>query len=178
MVQALSMDKSYHIAQCNHYSIVIVINYQNHTWGSICSFNDHEAFGSRRRRSPPPPPPRATLARPRQVRRSTTPRRAQRPPRDRGYMRVHMARRLYACGQPVPWPDVNLPAKWRLNSRRVSVPPVPRDGPERVQEIRRRRTCFLPRCAATPRFPSSPRRGTRSCAGSGTRKGAPAISAI
>jgi hypothetical protein len=55
--------------------------------------NDHEASGSRRQRSPPPPPPRATLARPRQVRRSTMPRCAQRPPRDKVYVRVRMARR-------------------------------------------------------------------------------------
>ena len=33
MAQALTMDKTLSITtQCKHYSIVIVINYQNHTW--------------------------------------------------------------------------------------------------------------------------------------------------
>jgi hypothetical protein len=48
---------------------------------------------------------------------------------------VRQARRLYTPGEPVPWPDVNLPARWHLNSRRGLVPPVPREGPERVKEI-------------------------------------------
>jgi hypothetical protein len=99
--------------------------------------NDHEAYGSRRRRSPQPPPPRTTPTRPRQVRRSTTPHRAQQPPWDRVYVRVRMARWLYARGEPMPWPDVNLPGRWHLKIRRVPVLPVPRDGSERVQEIRR-----------------------------------------
>jgi hypothetical protein len=38
-----------------------------------------------------------------------------------------------------PWPDVNLPVQWHLNSRRVPMPPVPCDGMERVREIHRRR---------------------------------------
>jgi hypothetical protein len=52
-------------------------------------------------------------------------------------MPVKLARRLYADGEPVPWPDVNLPARWHINSRRVPVPPILHDGPERVREIRR-----------------------------------------
>jgi hypothetical protein len=43
---------------------------------------------------------------------------------------VKLARQLFADREPVPWPNVNLPARWHLNSRRVPVPPVPRDGPE------------------------------------------------
>jgi hypothetical protein len=59
---------------------------------------------------------------------------------------VKLARSLYTGGELVPWLDVNLPTWWHLNSCRVLVPPippVPRDGPERVQEIRRR-WAFLP----------------------------------
>jgi hypothetical protein len=41
--------------------------------------------------------------------------------------------------QPVPWPDVDLPARLHLNRRRVPVPSVPRKRPEHVREIRRRR---------------------------------------
>jgi hypothetical protein len=63
---------------------------------------------------------------------------APRAPHDRVYVRVRMARRLYAHNRAMPWPDANLPARWHLNSRRVSVPPVPREGPERFLEIMRR----------------------------------------
>jgi hypothetical protein len=49
-----------------------------------------------------------------------------------------MARRLYARDRPIPWSDVNLLARWHLNSRRVPGLPIPLDGPERVREIRRR----------------------------------------
>jgi hypothetical protein len=60
------------------------------------------------------------------------------PLRDRVYVSVKLPRQLYADGEPVPWPDVNLPVQWHLNSRRVPVPPVPRDGRER------RRCALLP----------------------------------
>jgi hypothetical protein len=50
---------------------------------------------------------------------------------------VKLTRQLFADREPVPWPDVNLLVRWHLNSRRVPVPPVPRDGPERRREIRR-----------------------------------------
>jgi hypothetical protein len=39
----------------------------------------------------------------------------------------------------VPWPDVNLPAGWLLNSRRVPMPPVPREGRGRHDEVCRLR---------------------------------------
>jgi hypothetical protein len=64
--------------------------------------------------------------------------RPPRPPRllrDRIYVPATLARRLYTDCEPVPWSDINLPAANPLNSRRVPVPPVPRDGPERVREI-------------------------------------------
>jgi hypothetical protein len=58
--------------------------------------------------------------------------------RPRVYVLVKLARQLFADREPVPRPDVNLPARWHLNSRRVPVLPVPRDGPERRREIHRR----------------------------------------
>jgi hypothetical protein len=105
--------------------------------------HDDEASGSgsgsrdRRRMSPPPlpcPPPPSRHSQ--NVARAPHPTRGL---RDRVYVPVRLARRLYARGNPVPWPDVNLPARWHLNSQRVPVPPVPRNGLERVREIHRRR---------------------------------------
>jgi hypothetical protein len=92
------------------------------------------------------------------------------------YVPVRMARRLYACGQPMPWPDVNLPERWHLNSRWVPVQPVlmARNGFRRsVVDA----PCFPLRCSAIQRSPSSPRCGTHSHAGSRTRSGVPATSA-
>jgi hypothetical protein len=63
-----------------------------------------------------------------------------------------MARRLYSHNRIVPWPDVNLPRRWHLNSRRVSVPPVPRRGQERVLEIRRHRALLPPAPRRDPAF--------------------------
>jgi hypothetical protein len=59
---------------------------------------------------------------------------------------------LYQCGQSVEWPDCSLPGGWHLNSRRVPVPPVPRFGPDRVTEIRRRRVLMPARLRADPAF--------------------------
>jgi hypothetical protein len=63
-----------------------------------------------------------------------------------------MVRRLYAHNQTVPWPDVNLPGRWHLNSMRVPVPPVPREGKERVLEIRRRHALLPPTLRRDPAF--------------------------
>jgi hypothetical protein len=65
---------------------------------------------------------------------------------------VRLARWLYARGRPVPWSDVNLSTWWHLNCRRVPAPPVLRDGPERVQEIRRRRALLLMALRRNPAF--------------------------
>jgi hypothetical protein len=65
---------------------------------------------------------------------------------------MSLARRLYAKGNPTPWPDVNLPGRWHLNSRRVPVPHVLRDGPERVREIRRRRALLPQALRCDPAF--------------------------
>jgi hypothetical protein len=105
--------------------------------------HDGEAFGSGsnsrdRRRMPAPPLPRPPPppSRGRNVARAPRP---PRGPRDRIYVPFRLARQLYARGNLVPWPDVNLSARWHLNSLRVPVPPVLHDGPEHVREIRRRR---------------------------------------
>jgi hypothetical protein len=58
------------------------------------------------------------------------------------------SRRLYARGNPIPWPD----AWWHLNSRRVPGPPVPRDGLEHVREIRRRRGLLPMHLRRNPAF--------------------------
>jgi hypothetical protein len=63
-----------------------------------------------------------------------------------------MARRLYTHNRIVPWPDVNLPGRWHLNSRRVPVPPVPRRGQEQVLKIRRRRALLPPTLRRDPAF--------------------------
>jgi hypothetical protein len=63
-----------------------------------------------------------------------------------------MARRLYAHNQIVPWPDVNFPGRWHLNSRRVPSPPVSRGGQERVLEIRRHRALMPPALQRDPTF--------------------------
>jgi hypothetical protein len=47
---------------------------------------------------------------------------------------------------------VNLSAWWHLNSRRVPVPHVPRDGPERMQEIRRQRALLPMALRRDPAF--------------------------
>jgi hypothetical protein len=67
---------------------------------------------------------------------------------------MRMARRLYADNQTVPWPDVNLPGRWHLNSKRVPVPvpPVLREGQERVLEIRRCRALLPPVLRRDPAF--------------------------
>jgi hypothetical protein len=68
------------------------------------------------------------------------------------YVPVRMARRLYAHNRTVPWPDVNLPGRWHLNSRRVPVPLVPPGGQEWVLKIRRRRALLPPALRRDPAF--------------------------
>jgi hypothetical protein len=68
------------------------------------------------------------------------------------YVSVRQAHMLYARGEPVLWSDVNLPAQWLLNSRRVPIPPVPREGPERIQEIRRWRALLPMHLRRDPDF--------------------------
>jgi hypothetical protein len=75
-----------------------------------------------------------------------------RAPRDRVYVPIRMARSLYTRNRSVPWPDANLPARWLLNSRRVSVLLIPREGPERVPEIMRQRVLLPPHLRRDPAF--------------------------
>jgi hypothetical protein len=108
-------------------------------WPFCKGKNDHEASGSRHWLPPEEDdgsPPRAAAC----------------APRDRVYVPIRMARRLYAHNRPVPWPDANLPAKWLLNKRCVPVPPIPREGPERVPEIMRRRALLPPHLRRDPAF--------------------------
>ena len=54
--------------------------------------------------------------------------------------------------QPLPWGDVHLPEGWHLNRRRVPVPPVPRSGRERTEEILRRRALLPPDLVHDPAY--------------------------
>ena len=54
--------------------------------------------------------------------------------------------------QPLPWGDVHLPEGWHLNRLRVPVPPVPRSGRERTEEIRRRRALLPPDLLQDPAY--------------------------
>jgi hypothetical protein len=133
--------------------------------------NDHEASGSMseaRRRMSPPPLPRMAPTQAAPSPRAPPRRSASRAPRDRVYVRLRQARRLYAHGETVPWPDVNLPARWLLNSRHVPVPPVLRKGPEHVQEICKRRALLLMHLRRDPSFAIALPTGTHSRPGNGT----------
>jgi hypothetical protein len=77
---------------------------------------------------PPPRQLRPSSARaspqradPRRTPNVARPPRPPRPLRDHVYVPVMLARQLYVDGEPVLWPDVNLPARWHLNSRGVPV---------------------------------------------------------
>jgi hypothetical protein len=110
--------------------------------------NDHEtgsSSGERRRLQPSPPPP--VRAPPPASRRSLS-----RPPLDRVYVQVKHAPHLYVRDQPMSWPDVNLPSRWHLHSRRAPVSPVPRDRSERYADIRRRRALLLMEMRRDPAF--------------------------
>jgi hypothetical protein len=65
---------------------------------------------------------------------------------------VKLARQLFKDRESVPWPDVNLPARWHLNSHCVPVPPVLRGRPERRREIRRRRALLPMQLCRDPPF--------------------------
>jgi hypothetical protein len=114
--------------------------------GSASRGRDQERDRERDRRRMPPPrqlrpsPMRAPPQRvdPRRAPNAARPPRPQRPLRDCVYVSVKLPRQLYADGEPVPWPNVDLPVQWHLYSRHVLVPPVPRDGRER------RRCALLP----------------------------------
>ena len=54
--------------------------------------------------------------------------------------------------QPLPWGDVHLPEGWHLNRLRVPVPPVPRSGRARTDEILRRRALLPPDLVYDPAY--------------------------
>jgi hypothetical protein len=62
---------------------------------------------------------------------------ASRRKRKDRYVPVDYMCGLYDAGRLVSWPDVNLPGGWLLNSWRVPMSPVLREGPKRRDEIRR-----------------------------------------
>ena len=110
--------------------------------------NNHEASSSRGpppRRAPavpvPVPPRRApATAADAEARAARNARRRAR----RARVSLEVAQIYWERRQPLPWGDVHLPEGWHLNRRRVPVPPVPRDGRERTEEILRRRALLPP----------------------------------
>jgi hypothetical protein len=110
-------------------------------WSFRKGKNDHELSGSRHWLPPEDDD-------------GSPPRTDARVPRDRVYVPIRMARSLYARNRTVPWPDANLPARWLLNSRRVPVPPILREGPERVPEIMWQRALLPPHLWRDPAFAS------------------------
>jgi hypothetical protein len=86
------------------------------SWPFSKTKNDHEASGSR----------------------------SGKKPRVGQYIHVEFAHRLWEENRAVPWPDASLPGGgWYLNSKHVPVPPVPREGRERRDDVRRRRAILL-----------------------------------
>jgi hypothetical protein len=124
--------------------------------GSVSRGRDRDR--DRRRMPPPrqlgPSPARASLQRadPRRTPNAVRLPRRLRPLRDRVYVPVKLARQLFEDRKSVPWSDVNLLARWHLNSRRVLVSPVPCGGPERRREIRWRRALLPMHLQCDPAF--------------------------
>jgi hypothetical protein len=67
-------------------------------------------------------------------------------------MSVEIAQALYDQNSSVGLRDVHLPGGWHLNARRVSVPPVPRRGRARRDEIWHRRAILPPDLWDDPAF--------------------------
>jgi hypothetical protein len=65
---------------------------------------------------------------------------------------VEIVQALYDQNKSVGLRDVHLPGGWHLNARRVLVPPVPRRGLARRDEIRHRRDILLPDLWDGPAF--------------------------
>jgi hypothetical protein len=69
------------------------------------------------------------------------------------YARIKFVRHLWEENRPVPWPDTCRPGGGcYLNSNRVPVPPVPREGQESRQEVRRRQAILPPDLWDDPTF--------------------------
>jgi hypothetical protein len=60
------------------------------------------------------------------------------------YFSLETMQALYDQNESVGLRNVHIPGGWHLNARRVPVPPVPRHGRARCDEIRRRRAILLP----------------------------------
>jgi hypothetical protein len=97
------------------------MKYNSDAMGKGCPYrktkNDHEASGSR----------------------------SGKKPLVERYAHIEFARSGWEENRTVPWPDASLPVgSWYLNSRRVPVSPVPREGRERHDEVRRHRAILPP----------------------------------
>jgi hypothetical protein len=65
---------------------------------------------------------------------------------------MEIVQALYEQNESVGLRDVHLPDSWRLNARRVPVPPMPLHGQARRDEIRHRRAIFPSDLHKDPRF--------------------------
>ena len=65
---------------------------------------------------------------------------------------TEVAQIYWETGQPLPWGDAHLPGGWHLNRRHVPVPPVPRSGGERTEEILRRWALLPPDLVHDPAY--------------------------
>ena len=70
----------------------------------------------------------------------------------RARVSLEVAQIYWEARQPLPWGDAHLPEGWHLNRRRVPVPPVPRSGRERTEEILRRRALLPPDLVHDPAY--------------------------
>jgi hypothetical protein len=72
--------------------------------------------------------------------------------RNHPYMSVEIAQALYDQNASMGLRDVHLPGGWHLNTRRVSVPLVPRRGWKRRDKIRHQRAILPPDLCEDPTF--------------------------
>jgi hypothetical protein len=72
--------------------------------------------------------------------------------RNRPYFSMEIVQALYDQNDSVGLRDVHLSDGWRLNTRRVSVPPVPLRGQARRDEIRHRRAILPSNLHKDPRL--------------------------
>ena len=127
--------------------------------------NDHEAGSSGRAAGRAAPPPSQTPRATTPAARAAPPRRAAGPfqiappangpdrrVRRRPYLNKAKCQWYWDNAIPVPWPDVHLPEDWHLNPERIPVPPVPKNGLARENEILRRHAELPPDLRRHPSF--------------------------
>ncbi|KAE8814381.1 hypothetical protein D1007_08450 [Hordeum vulgare] len=82
---------------------------------------------------------------------SVPPRRCA-PPRECLYIPVHQARWHWQYRQALPYPDVELPHGWHLDTDRIPIPGVQRSVRAHAEEVRRRRALLTPEQRHDPTY--------------------------